>query len=697
MKFRVLLVLFILIIPTQSLLSQKQGQEKLDSLLKVLPNAKKDTAHVSLLAELSKSIQATNPEKGIKYGERGVKLAKELDWKRGIADNNVSIGLNYALGKSEFTKSKLYFDKALKTYEELDLKLELGKTLVNIGIVYQNQSLYDNAIENYEKALDIFERLKDKERIASTLGNIGFVYRSQSDYANALEYYQRSLSMFEKLGNKSGIATNLGNIGMIYDYQSDFTRALEYYNKAIELKQELGDKTGEAALLSNIGLVYYFKSDYPHALEYLQKSVDIFDDIGNKYGVASILGNIGIIYQKQNEFSKALENYKEAVNIYEELGNKSSLASNLGNIGEFYYNISQDSVIVKIKEVTNFISTNKQVNLERSISYYYQAIKLLEEIGELDTRSRFLKGLSDAYKLKGDYAKSLELYKSYIKLKDSVFTERSLSQIANLEAIRENEIKDKELEIKNRENEIQNLEIIKAKNEQWAFIGGAIGIAFIAIIVFRQRQRSEKLLLNILPLKIARRLKKKERLIADDIECASIVFIDLVGFTAYSKDRKASDVLQMLNDVFHEFDGLIVKYGLEKIKTIGDGYMAAAGVPEPCDDHSVRATNFSLDVHIVLREINAKMNTDIRARVGIESGPIVAGVIGEMKFAYDLWGDSVNTASRMESTGTPGLVHISSNVKRELDSQKHDFRFDELPPMEVKGKGEMITYMVHRK
>lgn len=690
MKYKVLLFTILIVISSLSLLSEKQGQEKLDSLLKVLPNAKKDTAHVSLLAKLSASIQATNPDKGIKYGEKGVKLATELDWEQGIADNNVSIGLNYTLGKSDFAKGKLYFDKALKTFEELDLKLQLGKTLVNIGIVYLNQSQYDKSIENYEKALAIFEQLKEKERIASTLGNIGFIYRSQSDYAKALDYYQRSLSIFEKMGNKEGIATNLGNIGMIYDYQSDFTRALEYYNKAIKLKQELGDKTGEAAILSNIGLVYYFKNDYPHALEYLQKSVDIFDDIGNKYGVASILGNIGIIYQKQNEFSKALENYKEAVNIYEELGNKSSLASNLGNIGEFYYNISQDSVIVKIKEETNFISANKQVNLERSISYYNQAIKLLEEVGERDTRSRFLMGLSDAYKLIGDYAKSLESYKEYVSLKDSVFTEKSQSQIANLEAIRENEIKDKEIEIK-------DLEITQSQNERYAVIGGAIAVGFIAIIIFRQRQRSEKLLLNILPLKIAKRLKKKERLIADDIECASIVFVDLVGFTNYSKDRKASDVLQMLNDVFDRFDGLILKYGLEKIKTIGDGYMAAAGVPEPCDDHSVRATNFSLDIHIVLNEINAEMNTDIHARVGIESGPIVAGVIGEMKFAYDLWGDSVNTASRMESTGTPGLVHISSNVKRELDSQTHNFRFDELEPMQVKGKGEMITYMVHRK
>lgn len=110
-----------------------------------------------------------------------------------------------------------------------------------------------------------------------------------------------------------------------------------------------------------------------------------------------------------------------------------------------------------------------------------------------------------------------------------------------------------------------------------------------------------------------------------------------------------------------------------------------------------RATNFSLDVHIVIDKVNIEKDLGITARVGIESGPIVAGVIGDMKFAYDLWGDSVNTASRMESTGTPGFVHISQNVKRELDRTTDQFKFDELPPMVVKGKGEMLTYMVHRK
>lgn len=647
-KFIIILILFGFI--STNLNAQLQGQAKIDSLLKILPKYENDTNKVAILKELSKQYYASDPEKGIKYGEQGVALAEEIGWEKGLADNYSSLGINYCLGKSDFPK----------------------------------------AIEYFEKALKVFEKIGPRKNVASTLGYIGFIYRNQSEYAKALDYYQRSLVIFEKLDNKDGVAANLGNIGMIYELKEDYTLALKYYRKALVINEETGSKNGEAATLSNIGIVYLSDKNYKNALTNFEKSAILFEQVGNKNGVGSSIGNIGITYQEQSEYYKAIENYNNAANIYRELGSMTNLALILGNIGDFYLKISQDSILKNIKYETELVSLNKSVNLERSIDYYNRAITMLEEIGELDSRSKFIKGLSEAYAAKGEYAISLEKFKEFFTLNDSVFSAKTNTAIANLEATRENEIKDKEIKIK-------DLKITQSNNERWALIGGAFAVSIVAFVIFRQRRKSEQLLLNILPMKIAKRLKKKERLIADDIECASIVFIDLVGFTNYSKDRKASEVLQMLNDVFDKIDSLIIKYGLEKIKTIGDGYMAAAGVPEPCDDHAARATNFSLDVHIVIDKVNQEKNLGITARVGIESGPIVAGVIGDMKFAYDLWGDSVNTASRMESTGTPGLVHISQNVKRELDRTTDQFRFDELPPMIVKGKGEMLTYMVHRK
>lgn len=649
-RFKIILFALLFSLISPNLFGQLQGQAKIDSLLNVLPKYEGDTNRVNILKELSKLFYASNPDKGINYGEEGVELARNIDWEKGLADNYSSLGINYGFGKSDFPK----------------------------------------AIEFFEKALIIFEKIGNKKNSASTLGYIGFIYRNQSEYVKALDYYQRSLKIFETLKNKDGVAANLGNIGMIYELKKDYKRALEYYKKALAIKEELGSKDGQATVLSNIGIVYLTNNDLPNALENFRKSATLFEEVGNLNGLASSDGNTGLVYQKQGNYSRALENYNKAVDIYEELGSRTNLANNLGNIGAIYFTLSQDSILKNIKTETKFVSLRKEVNLSRSIKYYKRAVDLLEEIGELQARSSFFKGLSDAYKEKGNLDSALSTYKEYNILEDSVFSAKSNTAIANLTAVRDNEIKDREIKIK-------DLKITQSQNERWALIGGAIAVSIVAFVIFRQRRKSEQLLLNILPMKIAKRLKKKERLIADDIECASIVFIDLVGFTAYSKDRQASEVLQMLNTVFEKIDALIIKYGLEKIKTIGDGYMAAAGVPEPCDDHAARATNFSLDVHIVIDKVNREKDLGITARVGIESGPIVAGVIGDMKFAYDLWGDSVNTASRMESTGTPGLVHISANVKRELDRTTDQFKFDELPPMVVKGKGEMLTYMVHRK
>lgn len=530
-------IVFSLVSP--NLYGQLQGQAKIDSLLKVLPKYKQDTNRVNILKELSKQFYASNPDKGIEYGEEGVEVAEDIGWDKGIADNYASLGINYAFGKSDFPKSIEYFEKALK----------------------------------------IFEKIGHQKNSASTLGYIGFIYRNQSEYAKALEYYQRSLVIFEKLKNKDGVAANLGNIGMIYELKKDYKRALEYFQKALSIKEGLGSKDGQATILSNIGIVYLSKNDLPNALENFQKSASLFEEAGNLNGLASSVGNTGLVYREQGYYTRALENYNKAVDIYKELGSRTNLANNLGNIGELYFTLSQDSVLKNIKTETKLVSLRKEVNLGRSIEYYKRAVDLLEEIGELHSRSSFLKGLSDAYKEKGNLDSALKTYKEYNILEDSVFSEKSNTAIANLEAIRQNDLKDREIKIK-------DLKITQSKNERLALMGGAVAVSIVAFVIFRQRRKSEQLLLNILPMKIAKRLKKKERLIADDIECASIVFIDLVGFTAYSKDRKASEVLEMLNEVFDKIDSLIIKYGLEKIKTIGDGYMAAAGVPEPCDDHA---------------------------------------------------------------------------------------------------------------
>jgi class 3 adenylate cyclase/CheY-like chemotaxis protein len=210
--------------------------------------------------------------------------------------------------------------------------------------------------------------------------------------------------------------------------------------------------------------------------------------------------------------------------------------------------------------------------------------------------------------------------------------------------------------------------------------------------ITQEQAKTEQLLLNILPHKIAQRLKAGEEHIADAFTNVSVLFADMVGFTAMSRTMKASDLVKVLSDLFSRFDLITEKYGLEKIKTIGDCYMLAGGVPEPSDDHAHAAIDAALDMCLALEEIRERTGGALRMRIGVHSGPIVAGVIGLRKFTYDLWGDTVNVASRMESTGEPGRIHVSVHTADLIRSQ---FKLESRGCIEVKSLGAVETYFVN--
>jgi guanylate cyclase len=205
----------------------------------------------------------------------------------------------------------------------------------------------------------------------------------------------------------------------------------------------------------------------------------------------------------------------------------------------------------------------------------------------------------------------------------------------------------------------------------------------------REQDRAESLLLNILPRSIAEKLKAQPQAIADQITAASVLFADVVDFTPRSEHLSPAEVVGVLDDLFTHFDTLAERYGLEKIKTIGDCYMVAAGVPSPRPDHARALAFMALDMLEAMRPGSAMGDLGMELRIGINSGPVVAGVIGRKRFLYDLWGDAVNTASRMESHGTPGRIQITEAT---LGLLKDEFRCEPRGTVSIKGKGEMETW-----
>jgi class 3 adenylate cyclase len=206
-----------------------------------------------------------------------------------------------------------------------------------------------------------------------------------------------------------------------------------------------------------------------------------------------------------------------------------------------------------------------------------------------------------------------------------------------------------------------------------------------------EREKSERLLRNILPEKIADRLKNGQSTIADSFQEVTVLFADLKGFTEFSQHTDARHLVGLLDEIFSAFDHLAYVHGVEKIKTIGDAYMAVAGLPVPRPDHADAVAEMAIGMQSAFRDVMANRDLRLEVRIGIHSGPVVAGVIGRHKFTYDLWGDTVNLASRMESHGEPSRIHVSEATRMALGDR---FRFADRGEVTVKGKGPMRTFFL---
>jgi adenylate cyclase len=206
-----------------------------------------------------------------------------------------------------------------------------------------------------------------------------------------------------------------------------------------------------------------------------------------------------------------------------------------------------------------------------------------------------------------------------------------------------------------------------------------------------EQAKSERLLLNILPQPVAARLKEREGIIAEDCPGVTVLFADIVGFTPLSKRLSASELVSLLDRVFARWDAVAADHGVEKIKTIGDAYMVASGIPLPRDDHAEAIAEMALAMGPEVARCSAETGLPLEVRIGIDTGPVVAGVIGRAKFIYDLWGDTVNTASRMESHALPGTIQVTERAYERL---RHRYELRQRGMIEVKGKGPMTCYLL---
>ncbi len=627
--------------------------------------------------------------RAMEYYVKALAMNEELDNKSGAARVTGNIGIVY-LQLSDYSRALEYYVKALAAREELGDKSGAANVTGNIGIVYLNLSDYPRALEYLFKALAAYEELGNKIGAASVTGSIGTVYSDLSDYPRALEYYVKALAAYEELGNKIGAAMVTGSIGAVYSDLSDYPRALEYLFKALAAHEEFGDKRGAASVTGSIGAVYSDLSDYPRALEYLFKALAMHEEIGDKIGAAIVTGNIGLVYSNLSDYPRALEYIIKALAAYEELGDKRGAASVTGSIGNVYSDLS---------------------DYPRALEYLFKALAAHEELGNKSGAAIAVCNIGKVYAKEGfdgfDAAKAEEYLLKAISMSEELGTKLTLyeSCLALSELLeREERWKESGVYFKKYhdiEKEVQSEEAKKQAEKQ---------DAERKIAIERSRaQEKERILNNILPEEITMRLIKGENPIADSFACVSILFMDIVDFTALSGAVTSRQLVHLLNKIFSACDNVMREYGLEKIKTIGDAYMAVAGAPVAQEDHAFRAASAALKLMEVMNSLVVSFSSDlgdisnigllpeIEVRIGLHCGHAVAGVVGENKFLYDLWGDAVNTASRMESHGSAGKIQVSREfMEAALSDKLLPTQFVERGEIEIKGKGLMRTYFLQR-
>jgi len=637
--------------------AQKQGHAHIDSLLQELPKQKEDTNKVKMFISIGYFCFA---DSAVSFGQKALRLSEKLKWEIGEERSNRLIGGYYNF-KSNFSTALIYFSTALK----------------------------------------IDEALKDKRRIAKVMEEISGNYFGQGNSSKSLEYRLNSLKLYEELGDKSNIATELNDIGCIFSSQSksDDDKALEYFLKASQINEELGEKRNSylQANLVNIGDIYCNRKDYKKAIEYYQKGYKIEEQGRRSYGQLSYYtSKFGNVSLAQKNYSQALCYYFKALRMNESL-NAGPYPDNLSDIGETYLDIAIDAT-QKIK-ADSLIPAGKTANINKAIFYFGQALKGLKGKEEPVAIQNELELLSRAQQLHGDYKNALENYIQSITIKDSLSTFENGVKITNLETNREIELKDKQIEI-------DKLAVAKKRNERGFYISG-IGVMLVVIIVISknyktqkktngmlsvEKQKSEDLLLNILPVEIAKELKEKGAANAQLYDNVTVLFTDFVNFTKASERLTPQALIDELHTCFKAFDEITGKYNIEKIKTIGDAYLAVCGLPLADPKHAENIVHAALEINKFIQDRVAKLGDNtFQIRIGIHSGSVVAGIVGVKKFAYDIWGDTVNTAARMEQNSEAGRINISQTT---CELVKDKFMCEYRGEIDAKGKGMLKMYFV---
>jgi class 3 adenylate cyclase/lipopolysaccharide biosynthesis regulator YciM len=641
MKINILAFVFFMTLGAGALASQA------DSLLTVLEKSEEDSLKVQTLLSLASIYYRTEPDKAIAYGTRAQTLSEAINYPTGLAYAFKSIGMGYYF-KSNYVEALLNWERSLEVFEMIGNQVGMSNMLNNLGAVYYNEGDNNKAIEYYLESLKMSEETGDTLRRVTALVNIGSVYYSkEGTHDLALKYYAQALPISEALGDHDAIGTTAVNMGQIYLEREDDDSALYYFDKAL-YAYKLSETGNVAYAMLNIGRVYSFRGEYDKALRFQQDAYNLASENGAKLEMAQAMLSLGDTYDQMGRVEDAIANFKRSRDLSEDIGASYVLKDSYNGLAVTYAEIQDYENAFKYQSLFNDVKdTLYNAAMDKQIQAQTLTFEIMKKQGQIDLLTKDQ------------------------ELKDLAIQRQKLQR--NAVAI----------------TGILLLLLAIGLFNRYRYVRKTKGI------IEYEKDRSDQLLLNVLPAETAEELKEKGSATPKHYDLVTVLFTDFKGFTKIAEKLSPQELVENLDFCFHAFDKIIDKYKIEKIKTIGDAYMCAGGIPVKNTSNPIDVVNAALEIREFMEQLKRKKEANgedfWELRIGIHTGPVIAGVVGNKKFAYDIWGDAVNTASRMESSGIPGKVNISGQTYHLI---KDEFNCTFRGKIEAKNKGEIDMYIV---
>ena len=553
------------------------------------------------------------------------------------------------------------------------------------------------ALDYFNRCLEVARSMNDRKRIANTLSNLSTIYKDLGDQPRALQLLHQSLRIDEELGNKEGMAGTFNNIGNIYKRVNETAKALESYARSAALYAELDNPRGRAVALVGIGTLHGDLGMLDTAVAELRTAIGLYHRIGNRLDLGKAHNNLGQVLTRMGRMREAYAEFDSARTIHGAMGARDLLARNLYYTGQ---------------------ALLREGRAAEAVRSCREGLAIADSLGLLDQRKECTDCLMHAYAQAGDFRRAYAMQQAFIDLDDTLDRANNGKEVTRLEmtrVFRERWIADSLDQV--RTDLEKQMVVDRRMAEQRTQRGFLIFSVIVALVIAgallsrlrytskakraieREKERSDDLLHNILPEEVAAELMEKGSAEARTFDSATVLFTDFKGFTAMSEQLTATELVAEIDHCFKALDAIVEKHGVEKIKTIGDSYMAAAGLPDPASSNAADIVLAALEMRDAIAQRRAERLREGRPafemRIGLHSGPVIAGIVGVKKFAYDIWGDTVNTASRMESSGEPGRVNISA-ATHALVKDVIWLRFEPRGMVAAKGKGALEMFFVDR-